>query len=179
MKKSSLAILLSLVSLMSLAWLVRADPSSHSTDNSPLATATPLQVVDAYSRFRDGPVFVPGDVGVQNPTKHQVATLDVTAGLYAIFAKGFVKAHGGGGSKVECQISADADSDRARLGVSRQDSDGDKLRTDEEAFALNVMHAFNGLGTISLKCSADADDVDFSSVKITAIRVNSYINLPQ
>jgi len=122
---------------------------------------------------------VPADVGVQNPTKHQVATLDVTAGLYAIFAKGFVKTHGGGGSKVECQISAGQDSDRARLGISRQDSDGDKVRTDEEAFALNVMHAFSSLGTISLKCSADSDDVDFSSVKITAIRVNSYINLPQ
>jgi len=179
MNISSLAVLLSLALLMSLAWLARAHSSGLSIDSSPIATATPLQVVDAYSRFRDGPVFVPADVGVQNPTKHQVATLDVTAGLYAIFAKGFVKTHGGGGSKVECLLSAGQDSDRDRLGVSRQDSDGDKVRTDEEAFALNVMHAFSSLGTISLKCSADSDDVDFSSVKITAIRVKSYINLPQ
>ena len=130
-------------------------------------------VVDAYSRFRDGPVFLTASV---IPTFHNVTTLDVTPGLYVIFAKGFVATHGiVGGTKLDCRLVAGADSDRIRVGVdSRND-----FRTDEEAFSLNVLHNFSSAGTIVLKCACDADDADLSFLKITAVRVKSYWNLPQ
>lgn len=53
------------------------------------------------------------------------------------------------------------------------------LRTDEEALSLNTLHYFTNPWTIVLRCSCDADDADLYSLKVTAIRVNSYWNLSQ
>jgi hypothetical protein len=55
----------------------------------------------------------------------------------------------------------------------------DYFRTDEEAFTLNVLHYFSAAGTVILRCSCDADDADLHSLKVTAIRVNSYWNVPE
>lgn len=71
--------------------------------------AVPAPPLDAYSRFRDGPVFLLSTAS-QNPgpsgTVEQVCSLDVPAGLYVIFAKGVAKVHGGGGTKLSCTLSA-------------------------------------------------------------------------
>jgi hypothetical protein len=139
--------------------------------------ATP-PVVDAYSRFRNGPVFLLSTAS-QNPypngTVEDIVNLDVTAGLYVIFAKGYVKTHGNGGTLLDCKLVAGADSDRIHVGVDARYN----LRTDEEPFSLNVLHYFPNPGTIVLRCSCDADDADLYSLKVTAIRVNSYWNVPQ
>ncbi|HEV8580385.1 MAG TPA: hypothetical protein VGX68_15060 [Thermoanaerobaculia bacterium] len=135
-------------------------------------------VVDAYSRFRNGPFFLKSTASHNpepNGTVQDVVKLDVTSGLYVIFAKGFVKAHGGGGTKLDCKLVAGADSDHVRVGVDGREN----FRTNEEAFALNVLHSFSSNGTIVLRCSCDADDADLSSLKVTAIRVKSYWNLAQ
>ncbi len=134
-------------------------------------------VVDAYSRFRDS--FFLLSTASHNPfpngTVQDVVNLEVTPGLYVIFAKGFVKAHGGGGTKLDCKLIAGVDTDHIRVGVDGRDD----FRTDEEAFALNVLHYYPSGGTIVLRCSCDADDADLGSLKVTAIRVNSYWNLSQ
>ena len=49
---------------------------------------------------RDGPFFLRSTASHNpepNGTVQDVVSLDVTPGLYVIFAKGFAKAHGGGG----------------------------------------------------------------------------------
>src|SRR5882724_3763266 len=77
-------------------------------------------VVDAYSRFRDGPFFLRSTASHNpepNGTVQDVVSLDVTPGLYVIFAKGFAKAHGGGGTKLDCKLIAGGDSDHIRVGV--------------------------------------------------------------
>jgi hypothetical protein len=139
-----------------------------------------MATLDAYSRFRDGPVTVwssstqgsqpPGVIG---PTT--VAKLDVPAGLYVIFAKGYAKLKGGGGTKVHCKLIAGADFDHVKVGIDGRDDH----RTDEAGFALNVLHEFDKAGTIKLECSCDADDIILHYIKITALHVASYSNLPE
>ena len=139
--------------------------------------------LDAYSRYRDGPVEListashnPGP----NGTIKEVASLDVPAGLYVIFAKGFVKLEHGGGTKLDCNLIAEQDFDHIRVGIdATEDQKTNARRSDESAFALNVLHKFAGPGKISLKCSCDADDVYLNSLKITALHVNRYLNTPQ
>jgi hypothetical protein len=129
-------------------------------------------VAEAYSTFDNGPIFVPGSV-VQ--TFHDIATLDVTPGLYVIFAKGYFKTHGGGGTLLECRLIAGADNDRVKAGADGRDDH----RTNYEDFTLNVLHNFTSSGSVVLKCACDADDADLGFVKITAMRVNSFWNVPQ
>ena len=126
-------------------------------------------VVDAYSKFRNGPVFIPyGDT-------QEVVHLDVTPGLYVIFAKGYAKVEGGG-AKVECKLLAGAASDRVRIGVDTRITE-----TAEEAFSLNVLQNFTSAGTIILKCTCGpyGDDVNLNYLRVTAMRVNSYWNLSE
>jgi|GEM_PF-3487726 len=134
-------------------------------------------VVDAYSRFRDSFFLLSTASHYPDPngTVQDVVNLDVTAGLYVIFAKGYATAHGGGGTKLDCKLIAGADTDRSRVGVDGRDN----FRTDDEAFSLNVLHYFPAAGTVVLRCSCDADDADLHFLKVTAIRVNSYWNLSQ
>lgn len=129
-------------------------------------------VAEAYSTFDDGPIFVPGSVVW---TFHDIATLDVTPGLYVIFAKGYFKTHGGGGTLLDCRLIAGADNDRVRVGADGRDDH----RTNYNSFALNVLHNFTSAGSVVLKCACDADDADLGFIKITAMRVNSYWNVPQ
>jgi hypothetical protein len=127
-------------------------------------------VAEAYSRFRNGPVFLAAG------ETQDVVHLDVTAGLYVIFAKGYAKVTYGG-TTVDCKLIAGADTDRIKVGVD----DRDVLRTDVEAFSLNVLHYFTSAGTILLRCYGDwsGDDVDLYQLKVTAMRVNSYWNLSE
>src|SRR3954470_10600220 len=132
-------------------------------------------VVDAYSRFRDGPIHLPSTAGFPSGGVQDLVHLDVTAGLYVIFAKGFVRPHAGGGTALDCRLVAGADSDRIRVSVDGRDV----FRTDEDTFALNVLHYYPSGGTIVLRCSCDADDADLFSLKVTAMRVNSFWNLSE
>jgi len=127
-------------------------------------------VADAYSRFRNGPVFL-----VAGQTD-EVVHLDVTAGLYVIFAKGYAKVTYGA-TTVDCKLVAGADTDHIKIGVD----DRDYLRTDAEAFSLNTLHYFTSAGTIVLKCSGDwsGDDVDLYNLRVTAMRVYSYWSLSE
>ncbi|HEY2295326.1 MAG TPA: hypothetical protein VGM86_31880 [Thermoanaerobaculia bacterium] len=135
-------------------------------------------VVDAYSRFRDGPILLLSTAShnpYPNGTVVDLVHLDVTAGLYVIFAKGYVTPHGGGGTALDCKLVAGVDTDHIRVSVDGRDV----YRTDEDTFALNVLHYFPSGGTIVLRCSCDADDADLHSLKVTAMRVNSYWNLSE
>ena len=139
--------------------------------------------VDAYSRFRDGPIELVSTAShnpYPNGTVKEVASLDVPEGLYVIFAKGFVKLEHYGGTKLDCNLIAGKDFDHIRVGIdATEDGKANAKRSDESGFALNVLHKFTGPGTISLKCSCDADDVYLNALKITALHVNSYLNTPQ
>ena len=139
--------------------------------------------VDAYSRYRDGPVELVSTASHNpepNGTVKDVESLDVPEGLYVIFAKGFAKVEHEGGTKLDCNLIAGKDFDHIRVGVdASEDGKAHAKRSDESAFALNVLHRFQGPGTIILKCSCDADDVYLNALKITALRVNSYLNTPQ
>jgi hypothetical protein len=104
----------------------------------------------------------------------EVLHLEVPSGLYVIFAKGYAKVTYGA-NNVDCKLVAGADTDRVRIGVDERDY----LRTDEEAFSLNVLHYFPSGGTIVLKCAGDysgSSFVDLYWLKMTAMRVNSYWN---
>lgn len=130
--------------------------------------------VDAYGLFKDGPVpLLAPNYGAG--AKKTIATLSVPAGLYVIFAKGYVAVHpNNGASGVSCRLQAGADFDRSKVGVD----DRENLRTGKQSFALNVLHHFKTGGTIKLICSIDAQSVDFSFIKVTALTVQSYINKP-
>jgi len=136
-------------------------------------------VVDAYSRFKDGPFFLLSTAShnpFPNGTVQDIVHLDVTPGLYVIFAKGFAVDHSGfGATVVDCKLIAGADFDHVQVGLEA----GDSLRSDREAFSLNVLHNFTAAGTIVLRCSCDADDADLYFLKVTAMRVNSYWNLSE
>lgn len=147
-------------------------------------TATKVEgaPVDAFSRFRDGPVKLTSSYGFAPGTvkPKEVASLDVPEGLYVIFAKGVAKLANGSWTKLDCALSAGTDFDRVRVGIDASlDLKANVQKSDESPFALNVLHRFTSPGTISLKCICDADDVDLSFLKITALHVNSYLNTPQ
>jgi hypothetical protein len=132
-------------------------------------------VVDAYSRFRDGPILLFSTYPGHNGTAQDLVHLDVTSGLYVILAKGFFRAHAGGGTNLDCKLIAGGDSDHIRAGVDGRED----FRTFEESFSLNVLHYFQSAGTIVLRCSCEVDDADMSALKVTAVRVNSFWNLPE
>jgi len=133
--------------------------------------AGPAQI-DAYGLFKDGPVRL--DLGNTGTTaKKTIATLSVPTGRYAIFAKGYVEAHpSDAASLVSCRLQAGGDFDRAKVGVDGRDN----LQTEQQSFALNVLHHFQVGGTIQLVCSINGSGVDFRFIKITALTVQSYLN---
>jgi hypothetical protein len=121
-------------------------------------------------------------VFVDQNTTLQVASLDVPAGLYVIFAKGVATDHprNTGGNELHCTLAAGQDLDRANVGIEGRLLDDAQLQGDTQTFALNVLHQFNSPGTITLTCTAlGGNPIDVSFIKITAMHVNSYSSLPQ
>lgn len=117
--------------------------------------------VDAYSKYRDGPITVPG-------IETTLASLTIPkAGKYVIVAKAYVTTtENSNWTNVLCVLSAGGDNDSSAGGNTSQYA---------SALALNVVHQFAGAGSVALRCVSD-NPAYAHFIKITAIRVGTLTN---
>jgi hypothetical protein len=128
-----------------------------------------------YASFKDAEQQLTG-IGPMggaalNPNQlDTVGTLNLPAGKYAIFAKGWVDSHGGSPQHVHCALVAGGDIDHTRTQTGEFDA----------SVSLQVVHSFGSAGSVTLECADDGgagnNDAQIQWVKITAIRANALTN---
>lgn len=140
-----------------------------------------------FAGFNDGPSNLPDFVGgAETP---QIATLDLPAGNYAIFAKLVVRtveveevSFTSKGSVV-CQLSAGDDFDRSSaLLEERDDRPIQASENDDVVVSLEVVHHFTQPGQAVLRCSKGIDAssevlMQFRNLKIIALEGSHISNV--
>jgi hypothetical protein len=138
---------------------------------------TDTSAIAGFSEVKD-PDFategIPSEMGT-------IKKLLLPAGKYAIFAKihvRFVEIYSAL-NNVECELRAESDVDSGIFA----DIDGGEVPSTTMSFML--VHEFTGEGFVELAChdSGDDQDIDFSdaewsNLRITAIRLGSFENVP-
>jgi hypothetical protein len=120
--------------------------------------ATPLSSA-AFQATRDaGPTSVP-----PSQTYTNVATLDVAAGSYVVFAKVDMQSDAQDSSR--CRLSAESGFDESNRGL-RANGTG-------EAHNLQLAHTFAAPGAIALSCRTSSGKWSATDTKILAIKVGS------
>jgi hypothetical protein len=122
-----------------------------------------------FSGFNDGPGEIPNDLAT-------IATLNLPAGSYAIFAKLTLDNTFSGTDRIVCRLSAETDFDDAGLVVEDAVL---PLIGYLDTLNLNVVHHFTDPGAVTLACATL--DVDHSTryryLKITAVEGSSISNV--
>ena len=128
-----------------------------------------------YASFKDAEQQLPGvgpmtGAALNTAQLDTVGTLNLPAGKYAIFAKGWVDSHGGSPQHVHCALVAGGDIDHARTQTGEFDA----------TLSLQVVHSFGSSGNATLECADDSggenNDTQIQWVKITAIRAPALTN---
>lgn len=110
-------------------------------------------------------------VAVSTTTFTQIGSLDVPAGAYVAFAKLWASNTGGAAAPVSCELIGGGDFDVTRATLDPSGSAG-----AVESLALTVGHNFASAGKLTVSCSIASATVDFSNIKIAAIKVGSVTN---
>lgn len=102
----------------------------------------------------------------------EVGNLALPAGLYSIWAKLYLGVGRAEGETIRCRLQAENDFD-----VSSASHDGNIAFVP---IALNVVHAFNAPGSVTLTCEHEgiASETDLHFIKITAISGMALSNSP-
>ena len=128
-----------------------------------------------YSSFKDAEqqlsgIGAMGGAAIDPAQLGTVGTLNLPAGKYAIFAKGWVDSHGGSPQHVHCALVAGGDVDHTRTQTGDFDA----------SLSLQVVHSFGSSGSATLECADDSgagnNDTQIQWVKITAIRAPALTN---
>lgn len=129
-----------------------------------------------FSGFNDGPVPLPRESG-----QIEIATLDLPAGHFAVFAKLTVVNNGfnddeNARDRVICRLSALPDFDNAETLV---EENGVFFREAMAGLTLQLVHSFSSPGQVTLSCYEDDSILDlyFTNLKITAIEASSISNV--
>ncbi|MGH7541476.1 MAG: hypothetical protein ACRELC_10795 [Gemmatimonadota bacterium] len=135
-----------------------AGPAGPACPAGPAGAAGPAGPSDAYARFLNGPVAVPGALTT-------LANLSIPqAGNYVVFGKAYFVSTVSG--VVTCRLVAGADFDQTQTFVTP---------TAPFAIALNVVHVFAAAGSVDFSCSATGTQ-QANFIKISAIRVGNLAN---
>jgi hypothetical protein len=124
-----------------------------------------------FASFQDGPVDIPNGGGT-------IASLNVPAGKYAVFAKAWVQDQDDGFDVgTFCQLNAGASIDQTYV---EADNPTDNPGPSRGTAALELVHEFTAPGTITLDCDdflggSGVDEARF--IKIIAIRSPSLSNV--
>ncbi len=121
--------------------------------------AGPAGPSDAYARFLNGPIAVPG-------ASTTLANLSIPqAGKYVIWGKAYFTI-AAGSATVTCRLEAGADFDQSVTYVASQTF----------TLAMNVVHDYAAAGSVDFKCATSAGSPQANFIKITAIRVGNLTN---
>jgi hypothetical protein len=117
----------------------------------------------AYSAFANGPITL-----ASGSSYVQVKALSIpAAGNYLVFTKVYlVDGNSTNGAQVECQLSAQGDSDLAGSSMTPR---------SQATISLNVVHQFAGAGNAVLSCNGGPYG-EATWIKITAVQVGSLSN---
>jgi len=122
--------------------------------------AGPAGPSDAYSKFANGPIVIPGGSGAT------LSSLSIPqAGSYVIIAKMVISAITAG--NVECGLAAGSDSDESA-------GFGSPLFPNS-TLTDTVVHTFTSAGTVTFGCGTSASITAYF-IKITAIKVGNLVN---
>jgi hypothetical protein len=124
--------------------------------------AGPAGPSNAYARFLNGPIAIPGSLTT-------LASLSIPeAGFYVLSAKTAIGTPGTVflDTTVTCTLEAGADFDQSAVTV---------LPDSLASLPLQVVHQFTAAGTANFRCMADGD-ASAAAIKITAIKVGSLVN---
>jgi hypothetical protein len=103
-----------------------------------------------------------------SPPGTTLATLNLPAGSFAIFARAGFAPNGSSNFVADCTLTAGADSDELFLGAENGGS------RDVEETSLNVLHTFASPGSATLTCSTTLNQAaSAGDVRITAIQVSN------
>jgi hypothetical protein len=122
---------------------------------------------DAFSRFRNGPVFIPYSAS----GKASIIHLDLGAGNYAIIGKAWIENDAGTGtSDVECDLALSGGPfDRGRVGL--QDKNVGPAK--EGTMALTVVGTLAAAGGVDMNCTNFGNGYTQANyIKVTAIKVD-------
>ncbi|MGB2717772.1 MAG: hypothetical protein WBC51_26545 [Vicinamibacterales bacterium] len=129
-----------------------------------------------FSGFNDGPVPLPRESG-----QIDIATLELPAGYFAIFAKLTVVNNGfnddeNARDRVICKLNALPDFDNAETLV---EENGVFFREAMAGLTMQLVHKFSSPGSVTLSCYEDDSipDLYFTNLKITAIEASSVSNV--
>jgi hypothetical protein len=128
----------------------------------PTGPTGPAGPSNAYARFLNGPIAIPGSLTT-------LASLSIPeAGFYVLSAKAAIGTPGTVifDTTVTCTLEAGADFDQSAVSV---------LSDSLASLPLQVVHQFSAAGTANFRCMAD-DDASAAAIKITAIKVGSLVN---
>jgi hypothetical protein len=127
-----------------------------------------------FATQSNGPLTTPsvgamGSGPIELGQLQTMATLNVPAGRYAIFAKTWVQRQDSDAEHVHCALVAEGVADHARTQTGEFDS----------SLALELAHSFDSAGNVTLECANDASgratlaETILQHTKIIAIRAPS------
>ena len=129
-----------------------------------------------FAGFNDGPVPLP-----RESVQTNIATLDIPAGHFAIFAKltvvnNWFNDDQNARDRVICRLSALPDFDGAETLV---EENGLFIREAMAGLTMQLVHTFSSPGSVALQCYEDDSILDlyFANLKITAIEAPSVSNV--
>jgi hypothetical protein len=103
-----------------------------------------------------------------SPGGTTLATLNLPAGSFAIFARAGFRPDGSTNFFADCTLTAGTDSDTISLGAENGGS------FDVQETSLNVLHTFASPGSATLSCSTTISQAaKAGDVRITAVQVSS------
>ncbi|MGH2710432.1 MAG: hypothetical protein ACRDH9_04400 [Actinomycetota bacterium] len=167
-------VVLALVAITAIASSVMPTSAASKSLNKFLKKSAYNNGEGIYATFKDAEQQLPGVGGMPGAPIDfaqlaTMATLNVPAGRYAIFAKGWVDSHGAV-QHVHCGLLAGGDFDHTRTQTGEFDA----------SLALEVVHNFGSAGTITMECADDGaagnNDTQIQWVKIIAIRAPALTN---
>jgi len=156
-----------------------ADVKNEGLTGADISEVTLGPTDDAYGRFHDAPLVVPGGSGIGGLPRagdEDVLSLDLPAGSYFVLAKGTANTIGNPQNEaeaaVQCILYADGDTDRATL-----DSFGPfGLTVVATASAPFTVHLACNMQRSSLTCNQLPGCATLRDLKINAVGVRSVTN---
>jgi hypothetical protein len=116
---------------------------------------------NAYARFLNGPVPVPGAIG-------ELTSLSIPqAGNYVISSKAVLTGVGIDSGTVTCRLEAATDTDESAANVAA---------SSPATISNLVVHTFAAAGTVSFRCSRSGTVANASFIKIAAVGVGNLTN---
>jgi hypothetical protein len=141
-------------------------PNASQAVNATQATQATI-AGKAFQTFKDAELSLPTTGGSST-----VLSLNVPAGTYLIFGKGYVNNDGAASARTHCRTTAGTDVDEQFVGTSENNRNDDVT-----PWTNSLVHTFASNGTITLACDANAQQLAVGDRKIQALQVREISNV--